>query len=95
MATYSSVLSIFYPNRDYGSKTGILKQVIDEVELLSAKPDGLQWRDINDSTFFKVAMEKCVFANDDLNLVKRLHTILMKNNNIKFLNDNYLFNKYL
>lgn len=96
LTTFSHIISIFYPSRDTGSKTEILKQVIDQVESMANQENGIEWKDVDDSTFFKVAMEK-LFLGDETNLLlaKKLHSILLKNNNISFLNDSYLYNKYL
>jgi hypothetical protein len=95
LATYSSILNIFYPNRDIGSKTGVLGQVIDEVEKMASSEAGLEWRDSNDSNFFVTAMTKCYTGIGNLEYAKRLHSILMKDNNIRFLNDHYSYVKYL
>ena len=62
---------------------------------MSNQESGLQWHDIDDALFFKEAINKCSRFTNDLGLVKRVHSILMKDKNIKFLNDDYLYNFYL
>jgi pentatricopeptide repeat domain-containing protein 3 len=95
LATYSHIISIFHPTSNAGSKTGILKQVVEKVEEKAAS-GGLVWRDVNDSLFFKTVMEKLGQGNvDNLVLVKRVHALLLKDQNIKFLNDSHLYNRYL
>ena len=93
MATWSYVLNVFYPTRDYGPKTQIFSQVLDEVEKMSRI--GLEWRDANDSNFFIVALEKCYNNPVTFKMIRRLHSILMTNNNIKFLNNDNIFTNYL
>lgn len=97
LATYSHIVSIFYPNRDIGSKTGILKQVITQVESMVKKNGAIEWKDTEDGTFFVVSMKRLFLGSkeENISLAKRLHSILLKNNNIAFLNDSHLFNKYL
>jgi hypothetical protein len=95
LATYTSLLLIFYPGTQLGQKTKILPQIINEVELMAKSEQGLEWRDGNDSFFFKIAMEKCFFFADDFNLIKQLHSTLILNDNIKFLNNFNNWNKYL
>lgn len=93
MATWSYVLCVFYPTRDYGPRTQIFAQVLDEVEKSSEK--GLEWKDTNDSNFFTVAIEKCFNSPTNSKFITRIHNILMKNNNIKFLNNETVYNNYL
>lgn len=96
LATFSHIISIFYPNRDIGSKTEIMKQIIAEVETMANGENEIEWKDVDDSTFFKVAMEKLSLGDEtNLLLAKKLHSILLINNNISFLNDSYLYSKYL
>ncbi len=95
LATWSLVLSIFYPSKELGIQTGVLKQVVDEVEKKDKSENGLEWRDVNDSLFFKIAMDKCLITYEHLEQAHRIHRILMRNNNVKFLNDHYSHNKYL
>jgi hypothetical protein len=91
LATYAYVLSIFYPSRDNGRATQLLEQII---ECLEKQKDKLEWRDKNDSLFFRIAMDKCFQASLSSKNARRLHGILTSNNNIKFLNDNFNVNKY-
>jgi pentatricopeptide repeat domain-containing protein 3 len=91
LATYAHVLGIFYPSRDNGRTTQVLEQIIERVE---EQKDKLEWRDKNDSLFFRVAMEKCYQASSTTDNAKRLHAVLNSNNNIKFLSDNFNMNKY-
>ena len=101
LGTYASILEIFYPNKDIGSKTGILGQIIEEVEKMSQRPGGIEWRDSSDASFFPTAMIKCnsgLITEIDgrvLGYTKRLHEICIKDNNIRFLNSSALYNKYL
>ena len=92
LATWSYVLNVFYPKKDFGSKTEIFSQVLNEVENMSKS--GLQMRDLNDSNFFTVAVEKCLYPANS-KFIHRVHNILMKNNNIKFLNNEFVYNNYL
>ncbi|RMZ97541.1 PTCD3 mitochondrial [Brachionus plicatilis] len=95
LATFSHIISIFYPNKDTGAKTEILRQAIERVEAMANGQNGIEWKDVDDGTFFKNAMEKLSFGNaKNLRLVSKLHSILLKDNNIRFLNDSYLFNRY-
>jgi hypothetical protein len=99
LATYAHLLGAIYPNRDVGQKTQILEQILTRVENelndLNAGGAELEWKDINDGTFFRVAMEKCYAASKKIDNTKRLHSILLRNNNIKFLNDAFSYNRYL
>lgn len=102
LATYASILEIFYPNRDIGSNTGILDQVIDEVEkMANASPNGLEWRDINDANFFTISMTKCnsgIMTQIDtrlLGLTNRIHSLVMKDHNYCFMNNSNLHTRYL
>jgi len=92
LATWSYVLNVFYPKKNFGSKTEIFAQVLNEVENMSKS--GLEFRDLNDPNFFTVAVEKCQFR-DNAKYIHRVHSILMKNNNIKFLNNEVINNNYL
>ena len=92
LATWSYVLNVFYPKKDFGSKTEIFPQVLNEVENMSKT--GLHMRDLNDSNFFTVAIEKCLYPANS-KFIHRVHNILMKNNNIKFLNNEFVYNNYL
>lgn len=101
LGTYSSILEIFYPTKDIGSNTGILSQVIDEVEKIASN-ERLEWRDLNDAHFFPTAMSKCNSAvvtnlNDNkvLESMKRIHAIFMSNQNIRFANSAALITRYL
>ncbi|CAF0934814.1 unnamed protein product [Brachionus calyciflorus] len=95
LSTYSHIVSIFYPNRDIGVRTGVLGQVINEIEKMAQSENGLVWKDVDDPLFFKIAMEKLSLGTpENLPLAKKLNGILFKENNIKFLNDSYLINKY-
>jgi hypothetical protein len=96
LATWTFVLQIFYPIRDIGTKTNVLDQIITRVEQQLIKNNQeLQWKDVNDSLFFKVAMEKCLISRDHFKHAKRIHDIVMKDNNIKFLNDQRSHRIYL
>ena len=96
LATWSYVLQVFYPIIDIGTKTNVLDQIITRVEDKLEKNNGeLEWRDVNDSLFFKVAMEKCMISQDHFRHAKRIHNIVMKDNNIKFLNDQRSHRFYL
>jgi hypothetical protein len=95
LGTWSLVLLIFYPSKDLGVRTGVLKQVVDEVEKKDNTENGLEWRDENDSFFFKAAMDKCYLTQEHLEQAHRIHRVLMRNNNVKFLNDQFSYNKYL
>lgn len=93
LGTWNSVMAIFYPVSGVGEKTNILAQILDQVE----KADllgGLVWRDVNDGQFFKNAMDKVLNYKKNGHLVHKLHGILMRNNNIKFLNNDSSFNNY-
>lgn len=95
LATWNSVLEIFYPEKNVGGNTNILPQIIDQVEKADMSKEGLVWRDVNDGYFFKNAMDKCLNYGKNASHVHRLHAILMRNNNIKFLNSENLLNLYL
>jgi hypothetical protein len=95
LATWNSVLDIFYPEKNVGGNTNILPQIIDQVEKADLSKEGLVWKDINDGYFFKNAMDKCLNYGKNASYVHRLHDILMRNNNIKFLNNEVLSNLYL
>lgn len=95
LATWNHVLEIFYPARAVGDKTNILPQILDQVERADMSKEGLVWKDINDSHFFKTAMDKCLNHRQNGPHVRRIHSILMRNNNIKFLNKEELLNRYL
>lgn len=58
LATLSHFILIFYPSRESNNSTGVFKQVIDKVESMANSPNGIQWRDIDDGDFFRIAMEK-------------------------------------
>lgn len=94
LATWNHVLEIFYPARAVGDKTNILPQILDQVERADMSKEGLVWKDINDSHFFKTAMDKCLNHRQNGPHVRRIHSILMRNNNIKFLNKEELLNRY-
>ena len=51
--------------------------------------------DEDDSLFFKSALEISIIIDKKLNIFRRIHTILMKNDNIKFLNDQRNYTRYL
>ncbi len=87
-------MSIFYPYHDIGSKTQVFSQVLDQIEK-TMNSTGLEYRDVNDSTFFKIAVEKCFHYSENAKFVHRLHDILMKDNNIKFLSNEDSHKKYL
>lgn len=57
--------------------------------------NGLEWKDLDDSKFFTIAMEKCLNNSSNAKFVHRLHKILTENNNIQFLNNESLHNNYL
>lgn len=97
LTTYDNVLGIFYPSVDIGSRTGVLEQVVTEVEKMDSSETGLEMRDLNDPIFFRTAMEKCIAGNNVANLdyAKRLCSLILRHGNIKFLNDVNLYNKFL
>lgn len=103
LGSYASVLEIFYPSKDIGSNTGILGQVIDEVEKIALGGGPLAWRDSRDANFFPTAMQKCssgISAELDqqaqmLSYTRRLHAILMRDQNVRFLNNAYHHSRYL
>lgn len=100
LASYACVLDIFYPSKDIGSSTGILGQVIDEVEKLAASGP-LEWRDPRDANFFPTAIQKCSngISTDSqsplLDYTRRLHAILMRDHNVRLLNNAYHHLRYL
>ncbi len=95
LGTWNSVLNIFYPSLGVGEKTNILSQVVDQVEKADMSGEGLIWRDVNDAHFFKNAMDKCLNYRQNGPLVSRIHSIVMRNNNIKFLNKEQILTNYL
>ncbi len=95
LGTWNSVLNIFYPSPGVGEKTNILTQVLDQVEKSDMSGQGLTWRDVNDAHFFKNAMDKCLNYRQNGQLIHRIHSIVMRNNNIKFLNKEQILSQYL
>ena len=93
LGTWNSVLNIFYPARAIGGNTNILAQIVEQVERADASQAGLVWKDVNDVLFFKNAMEKCNNYRVNRPLVRRIHSLLMRN--IKFLNKEQIHNNYL
>ena len=59
------------------------------------KNNGIDPIDEDDSLFFKKALEISININKNLNFFRRIHKILMKNDNIKFLNDQRNYTRYL
>ena len=57
--------------------------------------NGIEWKDINDANFFKNAIDRTFNFAQNAPQMHRIHTILMRNNNIKFLNNDLVFNNYL
>ena len=95
MATWSNILSIFYPSNNIGGQTLIFDQVLTQMEQISNLKNGFEWRDVDDSVFFENAIEKCFFFPENSKHVHRLHNLLMSNNNIKFLSTDESYTKYL
>ena len=60
-----------------------------------ANNNGIVPIDEDDSLFFKSALEISIIIDKKLNIFRRIHTILMKNDNIKFLNDQRNYTRYL
>lgn len=71
----------------------MLTQILDKLEN-QIKTDDFQFRDINDSYFFNTAVRRAA-AVQDLSLIKRVHSLLIKKNNIRFLNDQLNYKRYL
>jgi pentatricopeptide repeat protein len=94
LATWAYIISIFYAGRD-ARNTGVLHQVIKDIERLSGKHGSIEGKDEDDSLFFGIAMEKSLFGEQSLDLFKRIHAILMSKDNIKFLNDYKFYSRYL
>ena len=94
MATWGYIISILYEQRDV-KYFGLLPQIITEVEKEANKETGLEPKDEDDSIFFRLALEKSIFAEKNTELFKRVHRLLMKRDNIKFLNDKQNYLRYL
>ncbi len=60
-----------------------------------AKNNGIVPIDEDDSLFFKSALEISLNIDKKLNFFRRIHKIIMKNDNIKFLNDQRNYSRYL
>ncbi len=93
LATWAYVISILYDSGD--PKNFNLNQIVTEVEKMSIDSNGIEAKDEDDSLFFKIALEKSILVDKNLYLSKRIHKILLKNDNIKFLNDWRTYNRYL
>lgn len=94
LATWNSVIDIFYPARAIGGRTNILPQILQKIEETDLSSGGLIWRDINDANFFKNAMDKILNHGQNADCLHHLHAILMRNNNIKFLSRESSLNGY-
>lgn len=94
LATWNSVIDIFYPARNVGGLTNILEQIVDQVEKADLSKSGLVWQDLNDANFFRNAMDKCLNYGQNASSIHRIHRVLMRNNNIKFLNGEVASNGY-
>lgn len=75
-----------------GKDTVLLPQIINEVERLNINKE-IQVFDENDGDFFFIAMNRC--ANlDDMDLAKRLHSIVLTGSNRQLFTNNLVETKY-
>ena len=94
LATWAHAITAVYA-RSRTTNSDFMTAVVDELERESAVEGGLEWLDVQDAVFFRSIMFKCATSLSCAGLARRINALLMSNNNIKFLNGNLEFIKYL
>ncbi|EFX86877.1 hypothetical protein DAPPUDRAFT_221711 [Daphnia pulex] len=82
LGTYTSLLKIFC--RDKGPRSNILIDIVRRIEI-----EMPPIQDVEDVTFFSEAMKNCNYHLDDVQLAKRLHSLLSSSQNQVFIGDSY------